>query len=69
MSDKKLECDKCDSTYLDEKQNRRCERHKHKTSGYYAEDICIEDGYYYPKDTAPETKPDRAPSFDIFEEI
>lgn len=37
MSDKKLECDNCDTTYLDEKGAKRCARYKHKTEGYYAE--------------------------------
>ena len=66
MSDKKLECDNCDTTYLDEKGDRRCARHKHKTEGYYAEDICVEGGYYYPKGKEPDAKPDRTASFDIF---
>ena len=48
MSDKKLPCDNCYSTYKDEKQCLRCEPHKHKTEGYFAEEICLEKGYYYP---------------------
>ena len=68
MSDKtteKLPCYECYSTYLDEKHNRRCEFYKHKTDGYFAESICIENGRY----DDPEQKNsegDKTPCFDIF---
>ena len=68
MNDKtteKLPCDECYSTYLDEKQCRRCEPFKHKTDGYFAESVCVENGHYY----APQQKSntaDRTASFEIF---
>ena len=68
MSEKtteKIPCDGCYSTYLDEKHHRRCEVYKHKTDGYFAESICIENGRY----DAPEQKNsegDKTPCFDIF---
>lgn len=68
MSDKnteKLPCDDCYTTYKDEKSVCRCDIDGHRTEGYYAEDICLEKGYYY----APQSQKaeiDNTPSFDIF---
>lgn len=65
MSDKKLPCDECNSTYLDANKKRRCKLYKHQTAEYCAQESCVDNGHYYPK--IKDSVPNRTPKFDIFE--